>query len=161
MNFFNIACQEAPILADIFGLCDDRLGQPAYTKMDDPDSWVATVQNRSGEAVVFTAIDKCVINDHEFPGRGRCDGMLTTDRILYLVELKDQEPPWQTGALEQLRSTIQFLIENHDITRFSIKKVFACNKKRTRFVTFDNEENQRFMRETSFRKDFQSTIVVL
>jgi len=31
-------------------------------------------------------------------------------------------PPWQKEAKEQLESTIQFFIDNHDITLFKHKK---------------------------------------
>ncbi len=160
LDFFNSKCQEGPIVEREFGLCDDRLGKPAYTNIDKPNTWIATVKNSSNEGVVFTAIDKCVIQDHQFPGRGRCDGMLTNSKCLYLVELKEQKPPWQSGALEQLVSTIDFLKENHDISQYKNRKVFACNKKLEKFVAFDNEENQRFLRETTFRKDFQTEIIV-
>lgn len=161
LDFFNQACQERPINELEFGLCDDRPGQPSYTNLDNPDSWIATVKHDGKEGVIFTAIDKCVIQDHQYPGRGRCDAMLTNSRCLYLVELKDQEPPWQAHALDQLVSTINFLKENHDISKFKIRKVFACNKKRDKFVAFDNEENQRFFKETTFRKDFQTEIIIL
>ena len=126
MNFFNAACQEAPITDIEFGLCDDKPGERAYTNINNPDSWIARVKNKEGVPVVFTAIDKCVLQDNEYENRGRCDGMLTTSRSLYLVELKDKEPPWQSDALEQLVSTIQFLTENHDISQFKIRKVFGC-----------------------------------
>lgn len=160
LNFFNKNCQEGPIAEQEFGLCDDRPGRPAYTNLDNPDSWIARVKNNSEEGVVFTAIDKCVIQDDQYRGRGRCDAMLTTSKCLYLVELKEQEPPWRTAALEQLVSTIIFLKENHDISQYKNRKIYACNKKREKFVVFDNEENQRFYKETTFRKDFQTEIIV-
>lgn len=161
LDFFNKACQEGPITESEFGLCDDRPGRPAYVNLDNQDSWIAKVKNDSKQEVVFTAIDKCVLNDQDFPGRGRCDGMLTTSRLLYLVELKEQEPPWQSDALSQLMSTIEFLEENHNISQYKVRKVFACNKKRDQFIAFDNEDSQRFVKETTFRKDFQTEIIIL
>jgi len=129
--------------------------------LDDKSKWIATVRNNNPEGVVFTAIDKCVIKDNEYLGRGRCDCMLTTSKSLYLIELKEQLPPWQADALAQLTSIINFLMENHDISQYKIRKVFACNKKREQFIAFNNEENQRFIRETTFRKDFQTEVIVL
>lgn len=162
LNFFNADCQETPRTDLEFGLCDDKPGERAYTKNTDPHSWIATIKNKKGNRVVFTAIDKCVLHDNEYKNRGRCDGMLTTARCLYLVELKDQEPPWQTDALKQLESTIRLLLENHDISQFKIRKVFGCNKhKKDKFLVFDPQENIRFYRETSFRKDFQTNIVIV
>ena len=63
--------------------------------------------------MTFTAIDKCVLNDDEEPGRGRCDGMLTSDsnEHIYFVELKNEAKGWRTEAIKQLESTVQFFIE--------------------------------------------------
>jgi hypothetical protein len=61
LNFFQHTCQE-PARTDIqFGLCDDENRQRAYTDAANTDKWVATVRNDSAKALVFTAIDKCVL----------------------------------------------------------------------------------------------------
>ncbi|MBK7337466.1 MAG: hypothetical protein IPJ00_15465 [Saprospirales bacterium] len=77
--------------------------------------------------------------------RGRCDGMLTTDTHLYLVELKNLAPPWQSQAIDQLDSTIQFLIDNHDISQYKREKHLPAIKKRDKFVVVDNEFNKAFI----------------
>ena len=161
MNFFQESCQEAPINNIVFGLCDDQNGSKAYTNTDDKTKWVATVKNDSEIELIFTAIDKCVIKDNEETGRGRCDAMLTSKKHLYLIELKDSLPPWQTFAIEQLESTIKFLKEHHDISSFIHKKAFASNKKRDRFQVIDNEFNLKFFRKYGFRIDVQAEIVVI
>lgn len=161
LDFFQKRCQESPRIDSEFGLCDDQNGQKAYSDLTDKNKWIATIKNSDQQSVTFTAIDKCVILDGEFKGRGRCDGMLTAPNLLYLVELKDQEPPWQTHAKEQLESTIQFLIANHDISRFKKRKAYACNRKRDKFFVFDNEENISFFRRTTFRLDIQGEIVII
>jgi hypothetical protein len=161
MDFFQSACQELPLNHTLFGLCDDQNGGKAYTNVNAPAKWVATVKNDKGKTLVFTAIDKCVIKDGEEVGRGRCDCMLTSDEHLYLVELKEMIPPWQSGAIEQLISTILFLIENHDISNYKHKKVFACNKKRDKFQVIDNELNLQFRRKYGFRIDIQTQIIVV
>ena len=161
LDFFQIKCQE-PALSNIeFGLCDDENGGVAYTDTIDMSKWIATVKNDSQQSVVFTAIDKCVLFDNEFSGRGRCDGMLTTNDHLFLVELKNQVPPWQSHAIEQLESTIQFLLDNHDISGYKKRKAFASNKKREIFVVIDNEFNISFYRRTTFRIDIQAEIVII
>lgn len=160
MDFFNVACQEPPFKHVLFGICDDQKGGKAFTDVADKSKWVATVKNDTEKALVFTAIDKCVIQDHQEKGRGRCDGMLTSDTLLYLVELKDMKPPWQTGALEQLISTIEFLIQHHDISAFKHKKAFACNRKRPHFQEIDNEFNLAFYRKYGFRIDIQAEIII-
>lgn len=161
LNFFRSDCQEAPVFEERFGICDDQHGRKAYTDLHSPASWVAEVVNSKQLDVVFTAIDKCVLQDHELPGHGRCDGMLTTGKHLYLVELKEKDSPWQSQAVAQLESTIQLLLSHHDISSFRLKKAFACNKKRPHFITIDNDENLAFFRRTGFRLDMQAEILIL
>ncbi|MEI8095219.1 MAG: hypothetical protein WCG80_13505 [Spirochaetales bacterium] len=161
MDFFQAACQTGPHLAPVFGLCDDRHGGVAYVDSSVPERWIATVKNPSGNAVEFTAIDKCVIRDGEYQERGRCDGMLTVPGLLYLVELKDKDPPWQSLAIEQLVSTIEFLKQHHDLRPYKRKKAFACNKRKPAFVEIDHETNRNFYRQHGFRLDMQATIVVI
>ncbi|MBP7679380.1 MAG: hypothetical protein KA096_03080 [Bacteroidales bacterium] len=162
LDFFQLACQEPAITSAEFGLCDDQNGGRAYTDILDHNKWIATVKNNKELSIIFTAIDKCVIQDNEYPGRGRCDCMLTTSKHLYFVELKDKFPPWQAEAIEQLESTVQFLLEsNHDISQFKLRKAYASNKKRDQFVVIDNETNASFFRRTSFRLDIQAEVVML
>jgi len=161
LNFFNPDCQYPPISSNSFGLCDKEDNTKAFPSTTKPKEWIAEVKNDNGLEVVFTAIDKCVLQDNEFEGRGRCDGMLTTDQHLYLVELKNQNKNWQTDAKKQLFSTIDFLIDNHDISQYKLKKAFACNKQRKKFAYTDNEENLALFRKTGFRLDIQAEIVII
>ena len=164
LNFFKDDCQHELIALNSFGLCDNQNGTRAFpdTNLANKDSlWIAEVKNDNNLDIVFTAIDKCVLHDHEHEGRGRCDGMLTTTNHLYLVELKNQESPWQRHAIEQLDSTIQFLFDNHDLSQYKKRKAFASNKKRDKFVVIDNEFNKAFFKRTTFRIDIQAEIVVM
>jgi hypothetical protein len=161
LNFFRADCQYPPISLDTFGLCDNEDGTRAYPDTANPDDWIAEVKNEGNMDITFTAVDKCVLHDHEYPGRGRCDGMLTTENHLYLVELKNQLPPWQSHAIDQLDSTIDFLVNNHDISQYKKRKAFACNKKRDKFVVIDNEFNKAFYNRTTFRIDIQAEIVIV
>jgi hypothetical protein len=163
INFFCNKCQELPINNPLFGLCDDQNGTKAYTNIDNPAKWIATVKNDYHVNLVFTAIDKCVIKDNEEAERGRCDGMLTSEgkNHIYFVELKDEAKNWITNAIEQLESTIRFFIENHDITVFKHKKAFACNKQHSRFQVIDNEFNLRFFRKYGVRIDIQTEVIIV
>ena len=161
MDFFKPECQSGPFSQEKFGLCDDSNATRAYVDTSFPQKWVATVENPARKAITFTAIDKCVIEDCEELGRGRCDGMLTTEDLLYLVELKDQKANWQTHAIEQLESTISFLRDHHDLNRFRHKKAFACNKRHKPFATVDNELMLRFHRNYGFRIDVQATVLII
>jgi hypothetical protein len=162
INFFEPSCQEQ-INHPRFGLCDDQDGTKAYTNTENPDKWIATVKNNQRKNLIFTAIDKCIIKDNELLGRGRCDGMITASDLLYFVELKSKEPPWEVSAKEQLESTIELFIQNQDIRVYKHKKAFACNSRsiRFRFKEIDNEENLRFYRKYGFRLDLQTEIIVL
>jgi len=75
-DFFKASCREPPTKNELFGLCDARDGTKAYTNTDHPEKWVATVKNTNKIELTFTAVDACVIRPDEYPGRGRCDGML-------------------------------------------------------------------------------------
>lgn len=163
MDFFNPKCQSGPFNQARFGLCDDQNTTRAYVDTATPTIWVATVENPAHSSVTFTAIDKCVIQDGDEPDRGRCDGMLTTDGLLYLVELKDQRAHWQPHAIAQLESTILFLHQYHsaDLGRFRHKKAFACNKRHRAFATIDHELKRRFFQQYGFRIDIQATVLVL
>jgi hypothetical protein len=161
MNFFEQSCQEAPLNNTLFGLCDDQDGGKAYTDQHNPEKWIATVKNNNSKTLVFTAIDKCVIKDTEEAGRGRCDGMLTSDEHLYFIELKDKNKGAFTEAIEQLASTIQFFKAHHDDSIFKHKKAYVCNKRRGHFQEIDNEQNLRFFRQYGFRMDAQAEIVIV
>jgi len=160
VDFHVSACQEQ-LNNSLFGLCDDNNDQKAYTDVTNAEKWIATVTNDRNKKLVFTAIDKCLIQNNEQRGRGRCDGMLTSDEHIYFVELKDQAKGWITEAIEQLESTIQFFIESHDITIYKHKKAFACNKQHKHFQEIDNELNLRFFKKYKVRIDVQADIIVV
>jgi hypothetical protein len=161
LDFFQKDCQEQILNIAEFGLCDDQDGGKAYVNFYDKEKWIATVKNKETLPLTFTAIDKCILFDNDYKGQKRCDGMITSENILYLVELKNQNPPWQDHAIEQLESTIQLLMDNHDISNFKKRKVIACNKKRSAFIVIDNEFKKTFFKRTSFRIDLQAEIIVI
>jgi hypothetical protein len=158
MNFYNIAYQEPPLDNALFGLCDDKMGKVAYIDKNNKSKWIAIIRNKKKISLVFTAIDKGVIKDHEEPGKGRCDGMLTSNEHIYFVELKDQRKNWKSDAIEQLESTIQFFIANHNITIYKHKKAFACNKKHPQFQTIEHELNLCFFRTYGVRLGIQAEV---
>jgi hypothetical protein len=161
--FLKSKCAEPSRQDAHFGLCDDNDGTKAYSKNVMPTDWIATVENAGRKSVVFTPIDNCIVVQK--PGttdkERTCDGMLTTDNQLYLVELKI----WRTGgwiaeAIEQLESTLKLIAAAEDLDRFKLKKAYACNKRKTHFKELDNEQNLRFFREHGFRLDVQGNIKI-
>ncbi|EIJ41570.1 hypothetical protein BegalDRAFT_0658 [Beggiatoa alba B18LD] len=168
MDFFNPQCQESLNNAQ-FGLCDAQEGGKAYINISNPESWIATVHNEKCKQLIFIAVDKCVIQDTEEQGRGRCDGILISNEHehehehLYFIELKDQVKEWISDAIDQLESTILFFQNRHSnlFKTFQHKKAFACNKKRPRFQEIDNERNLRFFRTYGVRLDVQAKILII
>ena len=83
-------CTEKPRKDKLFGICDDQDGEKAYSHNATPENWIAIVVNNNEELVTFTAIDNCIIvfkpgtKDEE----STCDGVLTWNDSIYLVELK-------------------------------------------------------------------------
>ncbi|AMT89497.1 hypothetical protein SOP89_07605 [Pseudomonas siliginis] len=165
MNFLDAQCQSGPFVQERFGLCDNTSRPIAYADSESEENWIATVSNPERKAVIFTAIDKCVISDMEQPGRGRCDCMLTTEKQLYLVELKERNgSAWKNHAIEQLESTIQFLRATHGedyLNSFSPKKAFVCNRKKKPFVTIETDRKQYFFRTYKFKLDIQTTVLIV
>lgn len=161
MNFFRADCQEPERYDQTFGICDDQDGSPAYTDSLDPTKWGATVVNQRELGLTFSAIDKCLLQDHELLGVGRCEGMLHSIEHLYFVELKDQKENWISNAVGQLESTIRLFLMHHDPTPFRHRKAFACNRARPRFHAIDNEENLPFIQRYGFRLDVQAEIIVI
>ena len=159
--FLDTTCQESSRNEVEFGICDNEDGTKAYTDISNSENWIAKVLNPNEIDVSFIAVDKCIFQDSDEPGRGRCDGILLTDDQLYFVELKNQKKSWINDAISQLESTIDFFKESHDIQEFKHKKAFACNKKFKYFQEIDNELNLEFFRKHKFRIDIQSDIIII
>lgn len=161
-DFFNPACQYPAINAVKFGLCDD-VTRGAYPDVSNPEDWIATVVNDNQRDVVVTAIDKCVITDGQLLGVTRCDAMLTTSDTLYLVELKNKDSNWVADATAQLLSTVDILYRQHalQLSSYTKKKAFACNKRRPSFQIIQQEEQVAFYRRSGFRLDLQAEVVIV
>lgn len=113
-SLFSPVCQETTTKKE-FGLCDDRPSQPAYISEDKTQKakWIATVKNMKGKTVRFHKIDHCIVLPKD---RRRCEGMLTVEKRLVFIELKDIANPksnksWRFDAAEQIESTLNFYIQ--------------------------------------------------
>jgi hypothetical protein len=161
LNFLDNTCKEQERFDLAFGLCDNQDGTKAYSDSENTETWFATVKNDSAIGLTFTPVDKCLIKDDEYQGRGRCDGILTSSQHLYFVELKNQAKSWISDAIDQLDSTIVFFKTAHDISLFRHKKAFACNKQHRHFQEVDNELNLAFFRKHKVRIDVQAEILIV
>jgi len=158
IDFFKTACQEVERTDKLFGICDDDNAEKAYTTITDSHKWIATIKNNAQKSISFTAIDNCIEIFKEATNNqtSTCDGMLSFEETLYLIELKNQKALWKNKAIQQLENTIKIMLNNHDLNEFKYKKAFACNKKHPRFATIDHERNKRFFKEYGFRIDVPS-----
>ncbi len=137
IDFFKKECQTEHVTAERFGIRDDAKGTPPYIDYDTGNrhKWVARVENRSGLAVNFTAIDNCIDIFRPDGCRDfRCDAMLTTAQHIVFIELKEQRNGWVKHAVEdQLQTTINHFKNNHDISRYRHKLAYACNRLHPKF----------------------------
>lgn len=161
VNFFEEKCQEVPISERCFGIFDNPEKKKATTSINAPEKWVATVENPNRLTITFTAVDNCIeILRGDGNSEKRCDGLLTyTDNIVF-VELKEVEKSWIAGAIEQLETTIQYFIANHDIKNYKHKRAFACNKKHPSFHVIETETKRRFFNTYRVRLNIQGVIKV-
>jgi hypothetical protein len=155
LNFFDKAYQEPPINDTLFGLCDNGGVNIAFTDKTDKTKWIATVENPDGLTLIFTAIDKGVIKDDEYLGYERCDGMLTSSKHLYFVELKNQKRDRMQKGISQMESTIKLFDKAHPKKKdqFVQRKAYVCNKrhKKHHFHHTDNEKRKYFFLTYGFR----------
>jgi hypothetical protein len=161
LNFLKNTCREQERFDLSFGLCDNQDGTKAYSDAANAETWIATVKNDRAMGLTFTPVDNCLIKDNEYPGRGRCDGILTSNQHLYFVELKNKQKSKIADAIGQLDSTIAFFKEAHDIKQFKHKKAYVCNKQHRHFKEVDNELNLAFFRKHQVRIDVQAEILIV
>lgn len=145
VDFFKTECQTGAHTDAEFGISESPQG--GYVDSLSPDGWIAKIGNPHQLEVMFTNIDGCVLPKDTEPKR--CDVMLTTQRSLHLIELKDQRSPgWVNHAIEQIASTIELLQVANQVTRFNVCRAHICNKKRP------YAHESRRDKSTEFRKMF-------
>jgi hypothetical protein len=163
LDFFNNTCSENSRNNTEFGLCDDVNDLVAYSNSRKKKNWIAIVKNDKKKEIIFTPIDNCIIKykENSKDKESTCDGMLTFQDSVYLVELKNvRTAGWIQKAIDQLKNTTR-LIENNQFIKQRYKKAFACNIKKSRFITIDNELKKKFFIETNgFRLDVNRTIKI-
>lgn len=163
VDFFNTPCKEPVQANEEFGICDNQDGTKAYTSVSNSTNWIATVINKTQIEVSFTAIDNCIIvlKEGTQDKESSCDGMLTFNNNVYLVELKNQRTRgWLPDAIDQLKNSIKLLKANNNLEEIRCKKAYACNRKYPNFQVMEVERKRKFFDETGFRIDAQAEIVI-
>jgi hypothetical protein len=138
----------------IFGICDDAPPSvdPAYLSFVNAEDWIAWVDNEKIKDITFTAIDHCVeIVRANGEQESRCDGMLTFDRTISFVELKDRDGGrWLGDATDQLKITIKIYKADVGLTAFDRYFAYVVNKQRPNFKAASTSFSQKFEDETDF-----------
>ncbi|MBK8566646.1 MAG: hypothetical protein IPN76_25775 [Saprospiraceae bacterium] len=152
IDFFKNTCKTSS-KEKVFGLCDNPppATDPAYIDETDNSKWIAEVSNNNSLEANLYAIDHCVdIFRPNGEMESRCDGVLTHTDTLIFVELKDRvSSGWLAKGREQLTTTIQNFIANHDISAYNKVEAYVCNKQRPLAVTNISTVVQMFKDDTS------------
>lgn len=111
INFFQAHCKSSSN-KKIFGVCDDVPNSPAYIDETTSLKWIAIVSNAKEKEIEFYAIDNCLdIRRPNGDMESRCDGVLTDDKKLIFVELKERESgQWFKKGREQLTTTLNIFL---------------------------------------------------
>lgn len=128
INFFEKECQETTD-EDCFGICDLVDKTPAFISTIREEKWIAIVHNKEKTKITFTAIDNCIpIYRPNGEMESRCDGMLTYEKNIIFVELKNvkkrRNKIWREEGIEQIKTTIQIFSSNHNLSVFEKKELF-------------------------------------
>jgi hypothetical protein len=138
----------------VFGICDDSPPSidPAYLSFQNAEEWIAWVDNDQNKTVTFTAIDHCVeILRPNTEKESSCDGMLSYDKTIKFVELKDRNySGWLGKAIDQLQITIKIYKADVGMAAFDKYFAFVANKQRPFFKGANSSLSQRFEDETGF-----------
>lgn len=164
IDFFNSTCSEEPRRDALFGLCDDKNDEKAYSSIDETDVWIAIVHNERQIDVQFTPIDHCIdIRKPKSKDReSTCDGMLTFEDSIYLVELKNSRTRgWRSDAIKQLRNTALLMKEELKSQSFNHKKAYASNRRRQNvFQESHISQSKQFQIETGFLLFTEAKIII-
>lgn len=134
---------------EVFGLVDpdDRDGKkPVYIDIGNPQIWGARVHySRKRIDYKFIPVDNNIpLKREDGSDISRCDAVITTERSVCFIELKNQRKAYIPKAVQQLLSTID-LFKN--IEKFEKKFAYICNMKRGTPPSIKNEMNE-FMKKT-------------
>jgi len=140
----------------IFGLCDDPAPakNPAYIDETDGFKWIAVVENEERYSTVFMAIDHCIeIKGADGKMEKRCDGMLTYDSSVILVELKQRGTKgnaWVEDAESQLKNTITHFEKTELSKNYNQKKAYISNSEHPKFKASQIGRMEKFFSDTGY-----------
>lgn len=163
IDYFEAKCKTNSN-SNTFGLCDnpDPAKDPAYINETDSTTWIGIVDNSKNKEVNFYAIDNCVTILRAGGGEEkRCDGLLSYDKDLIFVELKDRaHSGWISKGRKQLTETISTFKQNNIIGNYNKVEAFICNKQRPLTKSNCSNEIAKFKDDTGFFLTLKQTITI-
>ncbi len=137
-----------------FGLCDEPAPNtnPAYIDEDNPQNWIGIVNNPTEKNVQFNAIDNCIdIRREDGSQDSKCDGVLSYERNLIFIELKERNnKKWFNKGRKQLSATIKRFKEEYNVSEFDSIKAFVCNNLRPNVHRGQFSNIEKFKEETGY-----------
>lgn len=153
---FNVESCQTTSDNKVFGLCDDSAPakKPAYINEDEGSKWIAVVENEAKHPITFTAIDNCIeIRRADGKMEKRCDGMISYNKSIIFVELKQRSikgSVWVKEAESQLKATIGVFEKTKFSKTFSIKKAYISNSDQPKFKVSQSRRMENFYTETGY-----------
>lgn len=142
-----------------FGIIDPI---PARIDEDNPNQWIARVNNPRQYKVKFVPVDKAMdIKDEHGQEKSSCEGILFYPHpyhsTIIFLELKEVRRG-TSGGKGQLISTIELFAENHDLSSYRRKQAYIANRKHPHFKISRRTECQEFLQRYGVRLFLQSEI---
>lgn len=150
INYFEKVCQDVST-SILFGIVDPD-GSRAKISTSELDKWIAVIDNPLAKKIVFTAIDQCIeILRENGEQEKSCDGMLTYDKDIDFIELKEVRRTWIRSGMEQLHVAITVFSSHNDLEKYRRKRAFLANRLHPQFQHSHKETMQRFRDQTGVR----------
>lgn len=112
------------------GIVDGEDASPAYTTSRRDVKWNATICNPQARMFQFVPVDNNIIYYRDNGEKeSSCDGMLLVEEndMIAFIELKDVQRGGYADAIEQLRTTISYFVQNHQYDIFRLRRAYAAN----------------------------------
>lgn len=137
IDFFKYSKRIIPI--DEFGLVDK---QPADVDYDnkEKDKWNAIVECNNRRDYLFSPLDKKIrIPKGQGEEESLCECILSTKNTIAFIELKESKNGnYRKKAENQIENTLMLFKRNHDISEYTYKKAYICNRKRPKYNIMQN-----------------------
>lgn len=164
MGFFDAKYNREPARNDIhFGIVDRDAEPYARSTADHADDpWDAIVKNPSAHMLHFIPIDRNIVIKKNGNQISLSEGLLhkMDNSYLAFVEIKNRKKSDFKHAKEQLASTINEFVNNHNPKVFGTRKAYIADHRHPNFQVSHKVEMNEFRSKYGFRLLYQNTIEV-